>query len=214
MTTPEGEGAQSGAEGTQSGAGENATGSNGTADSNSGNGAQGSVETQPTEADRLRQEAESYREKMKLADKRASDFENKLKQLVDKDLPEQEKLKRDYEEATKQVESMRATNSKLALENAFLADNTYDWHNPKRAMQVLDRSNVEINDDGTVTGLKAALKALATSDPYLLKGTVEEKETPPPGTLPGNNGGNGGGKPDAKKLATRFPAMNTRVRRS
>jgi hypothetical protein len=213
MTTPEGEGAQSGAQGTQSGAGQAGPGSNGTPESGTGDGTQSGTETQPTEADRLRSEAESYREKMKAADKRASDFEAKFKQLTEKDMPEVEKLKRDFEEATQQVVTLRETNSKLALENAFLADNTYEWHNPKRAMQVLDRSKLEIQDDGSVSGLKEALKALATSDPYLLKPKVEEEKPLPGGTSPGNNGGIGGSKPDAKKLATRFPAMNTRVRR-
>jgi hypothetical protein len=211
MATPEGEGTQSGAEGTQSGTGENATGKTGTTDSTTDSGAQSSAEK--AEETVSRTDYEAIQARMKAADKRAADFEGKLKQLTEKDLPEVEKLKRNFEETVKQVDALRTTNSKLALENAFLSDNTYDWHNPKRAMQVLDRSSVEINDDGTVTGLKEALKALASSDPYLLKPKTEEETPKPGGTSPGNNGGTGGTKPDAKKLAARFPAMNTRVRR-
>ena len=214
MTTPEGEGTQSGAEGAQSGAGESAPGTTGTPETNPGNGTQSGAETQLTAEDRLRQEAETYRERMKAADKRASDFENKLKQLVEKDMPAQEKLQRDYEEATKQVQSLRSTNSELSLKVAFLEDNTYKWRNAKRAMQLVDLNQVEIGDDGTVTGLKEALKALATSDPYLLEAATEEekKTTSPPGTAPGNNGGTGSTKPNSKNLATRFPSMNTRAR--
>lgn len=212
MTTPEGEGTQSGTEGTQSGAGENSKGETGTTASSTEKGTQSG--TQTTEETVSRADFESVQARMKAADKRAADFEAKFKQLTEKDLPEVEKLKRNFEETTKQVESLRTTNSKLALENAFLSDNTYDWHNPKRAMQVLDRSNVEINEDGTVTGLKEALKALASSDPYLLKPKTTEEEPPKGGTAPGNNGGTGGSKTDPRKLAVRLPALNTRVKRS
>lgn len=210
MTTPEGEGTQSGAEGTQSGAGENSKGETGTTETAAAKGTQSGAEETVSKTD-----FESMRERMKAADKRASDFEKQFKQLTEKDLPEVEKLKRDFEETTKQVDSLRATNSKLSLENAFLSDNTYEWMNPKRALQLIDRSSIEIEDDGSVSGLKEALKALAASDPYLLKPKSTEEELPKPGgTAPGNNGSTSGGKPDAKKLATRFPALGTRVKRS
>ncbi len=210
MTTPEGEGAQSGAEGTQSGAGENATGHSDdtTGTSTGSSGAQsGANEDLVSRADLLKQQ-----ERTRAADERAAKVEAELRQLRDKDLPEQEKLRRDYEEATKQVETLRTTNSELSLKVAFLEDNTYEWQNPKRAMQLVDLSQVEIGDDGAVSGLKDALKALATSDPYLLKAKAE-KEQPKGGTAPGNNGSNSGAKPDSKKLASRFPALSTRVRR-
>ena len=209
MTTPEGEGAQSGAEGTQSGAGENATGNtDGTTGTETGStGAQsGATEETVSKADLIRQQ-----ERTRAADDRAARMEAELKKLRDKDLPEQEKLQRDYEEATQTVEKLRTTNSELSLKVAFLEDNTYQWQNPKRAMQLIDLGKVEISDDGTVSGLKDALKALATSDPYLLKAETEPKEPPKGGTTPGNNGGTSTGKPDAKKIASRFPAMRTRV---
>lgn len=211
MTTPEGEGAQSGAEGTQSGAGENATGNtSGTTGTESGSpGAQSGV----TEETVSKTELIKQQERTRAADERAAKVERELKQLRDKDLPEQEKLKRDYEEATKQVESLRTTNSELSLKVAFLEDNTYKWRNPKRAMQLVDLAQVEIGDDGSVSGLKEALKALATSDPYLLEAETEKQEAPKGGTSPGNNGSNSGGRPDPKKLATRFPALSTRVKR-
>jgi hypothetical protein len=151
---------------------------------------------------------------MKAADQRASKYEAELKQLKDKDLPAHEKLQRDFAEAAKQVEALRATNAKLALGNAFLADNTYEWQNPARALQLIDQSGIEVSEDGTVSGLKDALKALATSDPYLLKNKTQEETPPPGGTAPGNNGSTGGSNPSHKSLAARFPALSTRVRRS
>lgn len=211
MSHPEGEGAQSGAEGTQSGA-ENAPGTNGgSTETTPATGAQGgATEETVSKADLLKQQ-----ERTRAADERAARFEAELKQLRDKDLPEQEKLKRDYDEATKQVETLRATNSKLSLEVAFLKDNTYIWQNPARALQLVDLSQVEIADDGSVTGLKEALKALATSDPYLLKTEASNGGgTTPPPTAPGNNGGSSTTKPTTKGLETRIPALRTRVKRS
>lgn len=215
MTTPEGEGAQGGAEGTQSGAGETTGNNGGTESGTSGEGTQSGAQT-PSEAERLSAELAKQRERTQAADQRAAKIEAELRQLRDKDLPEQEKLQRDYAEAQKQVEQLQTTNGELALKVAFLEDNTYSWQNPKRAMQLIDTSQLEIQPDGSVSGLKEALKALATSDPYLLKqeaGTTTAKPEPG-GTAPGNNGGAGGKATTGKGLAQRFPALNTRVKRS
>lgn len=218
MTTPEGEGAQSGAEGTQSGAGDTTGQSGSTGTGTTGEGTQsGAGTTTPTEVERLNAELSKQRERTQAADKRAAEHEAALKQLRDKDLPEQQKLTRDLQEAQKTVENLKKTNGDLALQVAFLKDNTYAWHSPERALKLVDLTQVEIGADGAVSGLKDALKALATSDPYLVKteaGQSQEQQNVPGGTAPGNNGGTGGGKPDPKKLAARFPALSTRVRRS
>lgn len=211
MTTPEGEGAQSGAEGTQSGAGE-ATGTGSTGET-TGEGTQSGATAQTSsEADGLRAELAKQRERTLASDKRAADIEAQLKKLRDKDLPEAEKLKRDYEESQQQVTKLQDTNKSLALKVAFLSDNTYSWHNPERALKLVDLSQVSIEEDGTVNGLKDALKALATSDAYLIKQEVKEEPKPPAGTAPANNGGSTGGRPSTKGMAARIPALNTRVR--
>ncbi len=212
MSHPEGEGTQSGAEGVQGGAGDS------TGNGTESNSSQGGTETQTTtsnpDLDRARQEAESFRERMRAADQRAAKFEQELRQLRDKDLPEQEKLKRDFEETQKQVIELQSKNKELALKAAFLEDNTYSWRNPATALRLADLSQVEIQPDGSVSGLKDALKALATSDPYLVNTEAEPPKNEPGGTAPGNNGGSSTGKPDTKGIARRLPAMNTRVRRS
>lgn len=213
MSHPEGEGAQSGAEGTQSGAG-TATGSTGTDPNAGADGAQSGAEgTQTqTEVERLAAQLEAQRARTQAADKRAAEHEAALKQLRDKDLPEQQKLTRDLQAAQKTVEDLTATNGKISIENAFLRDNTHSWHNPEAALKLVDMSQVEIQADGSVTGMKDALKALAAAHPYLVK--TETTEPAKPGsTAPGNNGGSTTTAPDLKRLAARFPTMNTRVRR-
>lgn len=205
MTTPEGEGAQSGAEGTQSGAGDlTGTGTNPQTDPN---GTQSGAVTPPADTS----EIDKVRERMRQADSRAGKLEAELKQLRDKDLPEAEKLKRDYEESQSQVVKLQESNGRLAAEVAFLKDNTYTWHDPATALKLVDMSQVEIGDDGSATGMKDALKALATSHPFLVKQDVKEEPKPPAGTAPGNNGNNSGAPKSQKGMANRIPALRTRV---
>lgn len=207
----DGESTQSGAEGTQSGTGETTT----TTDPNTGeNGTQsGASESKTTDPElaRYEQENSSLRERMKAADRRAAEFEAKLKQLTEKDMPEAEKLKREHEAALQQVNKLQETNTALALKVAFLSDNTYQWHNPERALKLVDLGQVEIDADGKVSGLKDALKALATSDPYLVKQEAKQEDKTPPGTAAGTNG-TSGGRPATGKLVSTFPVMRTRVR--
>lgn len=206
----EGEGAQSGAEGTQSGTEESTTGN--TSGTNAATGTEAGAQSGTnTEAERAKAEADNFRERMRAADQRAAKFEQELKQLRDKDLPEAEKQQKDLAEANKRVETLETTNRDLALKVAFLSDNSVTWHNPDRALRLVDLSQVTIDEDGAVHGLKEALNALAKSDSYLIK-TDKEEKTPPPGTSPGNNGSSGTAKPKAGALASRLPVMNTRVR--
>ncbi len=213
MTTPEGEGAQSGAEGTQSGAGATPGTGSGTTETSTTAQSGGETGTQTATETVSRTELDAVLARMRAADQRAGKAEQELKQLRDKDLPEADKLKRDYEESQAQVQQLQDVNKALALKVAFLSDNTYTWHNPERALKLIDLSQVEIQPDGTVSGLKEALKALATSDAYLIKQEVKEEPKPPAGTAPANNGGSTGSKPTAKGMAVRIPALQTRVPR-
>jgi hypothetical protein len=203
----EGEGAQSGAdEGVQSGTGGTTTDDSGTAGTTVETGTQSGA---PSEAEKL---AESYREKMRAADQRAAKFETELKQLREKDLPEAEKQAKQLSEAQATVDKLTETNKSLALKVAFLSDNSVTWHNPERALKLVDLSNVTIDEDGTVTGLKDALTALSKSDAYLVKTDTSAEEIKPPGTAPGNNGSNGTGGTKRGALESRLPVLRTRVR--
>lgn len=213
MSHPEGEGAQSGAAGPQSGAGEaTGTGTNPETDAGAQSGAPETQPSAPTDSV-SRADFDALQNRMRAADQRAGKAEQELKQLRDKDLPEMDRLRRDYEESQAQVTKLSEKNTQLALENAFLKDNTYTWHNPERALKLVDLSQVTIEEDGSVSGLKDALKALATSDDYLIKKEVKPEAKPPVATSPGNNGGSST-KPNSKGMAARIPALQTRVRRS
>ena len=140
---------------------------------------------------RRRQEAETERDRLRA----------ELEELKGKDQTE-------LERATSRVTELESENTALnealrqtRLENAFLTDNTYTWHNPRRALSLADLSDVEIDDDGTVHGLKKALDALAKSDAYLLKKEAEgnEEETPQ---------GTGTSKNKSKRQQTKADADN------
>lgn len=214
MTTPYGEGAQSGAEGTQSGAGE----STGTTVEGTGTaeGAQsGAAQTQTSNADMVaRTDLEQQRARTKAADERAARLDAELKQLRDKDMPEVQKLQRDFQESQQQVTKLQQANQSLALQVAFLKDNTYSWHNPETALKLVDLSQVTVEEDGSVSGLKDALKALATSNDYLVKKEATVEAPKPPSTTPGNNGNTGTKPTGVKQMALRLPALNTRPRKS
>jgi hypothetical protein len=215
MTTPVGEGAQSGAAGTQSGAGDvTGTGSGTTTEPNT-TAQSGGENQQPQTTDTVsRADLDAVIARMKAADTRAGKAEQELKQLRDKDLPEAEKLQRDYQAAQEQVQKLQATNQQLALQVAFLKDNTFTWHNPESALKLVDLSQVTIEEDGSVRGLKDALKALATSNDYLVKKEATQEAPKPSGTAPANNGGSTGAKPSGKGMVARIPALQTRVKQS
>lgn len=218
MTLPV-EGAQSGATGAQSGAGsEQGTTDDGTqtqsgaTDSTNAGAQSGSTGTQP-EARYTEAELEAVRRRMQAADQRAAALEAERNQLRDKDLPALEKLQRDYADATKERDELKVKTRAQALENAFLKDNKYKWKNPAAALKLADLAKVDVQEDGTVTGLTAALDALAKSDSYLLDTAKDETtgtETTGSTGAPGTNGRKGDQGAGLKGMAARIPALRTR----
>jgi len=211
MTQPD-PSAQSGAPDPQSGVGTG--GSDGTPPITDPTQSGGTPSTTPPAdpADPKDAELARYRERMQAADRRAAGVEAELKQLRDKDLPEAEKLKRDYEETLTALAAAREQNKGLAIGNAFSLENTYDWHDPKAALSMLDRSRLEVADDGAVTGMKVALKALAESNPWMLKPKADAGTGAPAsvGVPPVNGSGAPAGK-NVQDLKSRFPGLRAKL---
>lgn len=164
-----------------------------------------------------RAEYEALRARLAAADKRAADNEAALKQIRDKDMPAIEKMTRDLAERDAQLAQQTTELNAKRIENAFLTDNTHKWRNPATAMRLLDQSKILVDSDGTVSGMKDALAALAKSDEYLLApvegdggGDGKPPATPPLGTPPAN-GGTGTGASSASAMQKRFPALRTRI---
>lgn len=102
----------------------------------------------------LRQKA-ALKEKLAAAEARIADLEGKDKSA--EDTAEDDRIK--------QQESVIRD---LQIERAFLLDNTHNWHDPKVALRLADLSDIEIDEDGTVEGLKQALADVAKKHPYLV----------------------------------------------
>lgn len=100
---------------------------------------------------------------------------------------------------------------RLRIANAFLASNSHDWADPEDALRLADLSDVEIEEDGTVHGLKQALDRLAKRKPHLLKSkSDEDKGKGPSGSA--NNGRRKGQtkKPDRDALSKSYPILAAR----
>lgn len=215
MSMPAGEGAPSGTPGTPSGPASTGTpdpqtGVNPGVTAPSGTEPQTPPERVPTQA-----EYDAIKNQLRAADQRRDAAEKDAKALRDAQLSEEEKRKRDLAEAQAELAKRDEAVKQLKLENAFVTDNTYDWHDPKTALKVADLSGVTIDDAGKVTGLKEALKATAESNPWMVK--PKDGVTAPSGGAPagstgvGSSAGANASGVSRTDLEKKFPALRGRA---
>ena len=179
-------------------------------------GAQG--QQQPTKSvAELQAELEATRRRMTAADQNSAKYQAELKKLQDAQLSEQDKLKRDFADAQETITKLQEENKRLRVENHFVTDSTYNWHDPHAALKLANLSDVKFDDAGKPSGLTEAMKAVAEAHPFLLKpkeegGSGGTPPAPPAGST-GVNGrpGNQPNGPDRSALEKRFPAMRGRV---
>jgi hypothetical protein len=148
--------------------------------------------------------------------KEQEDELNELRQFKAKadqeNLTESERVKAQLEQSGKTIESLTEANRRLAINNAFLANNTVTWHDSAAALKLVDLSAVEVKD-GEVTNpdvLAAAIKKLSDDNPWMVATdeTPEPKKKAPPKSGDAPQGGNPDpNKPDISKLAVKYPAL-------
>lgn len=134
------------------------------------------------------------------------------RQLQEKDTKADGTTKAQVTELTEKTNKQDKTIHDLRIQNAFLTANTYQWHDVADALRLADLSGVEIDpEDGSVTGLKEALQALARSKPHLIKKVESSKEKQ------GQSGSKNNGKrkgetkrPDRAALAKDYPVLANR----
>jgi hypothetical protein len=168
----------------------------GTNDTNTGNqgasGDQGVSGTDKNEQPAVTvAEFEAMRERMKAADRAKADAETKLREIERKDMSELDKAKTDLQDRDAQIKTLTEKVSEMALQNAFLTNNKYTWHDPEDALRLLNREGVEVGEDGKVKGLAPAIAELAKKKPHLLKSEKDDSKD-----------GNGNGSPAASGSAT------------
>jgi hypothetical protein len=172
-----------------------------------GNGTDGTSGTDGAADTVSRADFEALSNRMKAADRRATAAENKVKASEDKDKTELELAKEAAKKAEGDLNSAKADIRSTKLMNAFLANNGTAWHDVGDAFKLLMENHaggVDIDDQGKVTGMDAAIKSLAKSKAYLVKtGTSEATGTAQNGSRKGDDEKN---KLDRAKMAARFPA--------
>ncbi|QNJ59223.1 scaffolding protein [Mycobacterium phage MrMiyagi] len=167
-----------------------------------------------TEAKRI--SAESERDSVK----------GKLTEKERQEMDEIDRLKAEKEEHTTTIETLRATNAKLALLNAIGNDSRFTWHNTDLVADQLNREIVKVDDRGNVSGLQKELARVAKDHPYLLKteeqqGNSQQQNNQQQqqnslgvvtGFQPGQGGSNSGSlDQNAQELAKKYPALANRL---
>lgn len=170
---------------------------------------------QPTGKTYTQAEMDAIMARMQAADRNRTEAQDKLKKIEQAQMTELDRTKAQLTEAQNALVQAQQANQERALENAFLADNTYSWHNSEDALALLDRAGVEVKEDGTVSGMKAAIEKLSKERAYLIKpaeGTnnngLKSGPTGVPGTAKPQAGTN-----DHGTMEKRFSALRGRVPR-
>lgn len=184
-------------------------------DNDGDEGAEGSGESSPHGATVSLAEYEALKNRMQAADKNRSAAEKKVKEYEDKDRSDLEKAQRDLKEKSELADKLEKQLAKQTIHNKFLASNKHTWHDPETALALLDMTEVQIEEDGKVTGLEDAIENLAKSKPFLIKdeGGKQDKDEKknkggrPSGSQPPSNGSNQNRDTDRDKLLKKYPQL-------
>lgn len=165
----------------------------------------GSTETEDNSAKAAlsRENAKRRLQNKELA-KQNEELAKKLKAFEDKDKSEFDKLSSKFDEVSQQNAQLTDLLQRKSLEVAFLADTTYDWHNPKLVLGQLNMADlVDSSGEVDVEKLKAETKSIADANPFLVKGD----------STPATSGSAVGSKKkqdkslSEKELRKRFPSL-------
>lgn len=122
--------------------------------------------------------AESLQEQL---DKANKELENRDKQITDlqkaKDGDNQE-LKDKLDQYKQENAQYQADMKELKLNNAIKLAVAKDANDANDVLLMLDKSNLELQEDGNVKGLEDAVKALQESKPYLFADNKATGRTP------------------------------------
>lgn len=119
--------------------------------------------------------------------KKADELEQQAKDAAEAAAKEQGKFEDLYKTANERATTLEGQLKQTRIENAVTLEAAkLGVVDPVAAVKLLDQSNISVSDDGTISGVAEAVKALQTSSPYLFK-------TPAQGSVgSGTNPANGG----------------------
>lgn len=148
----------------------------------------------------LKKEAGERRIALREANKKITELEAKAEELSLKDASELEKAKAavtklEAGDAKKEAALKKAVLENAALKTKIVIDKkTVEWVDIEDVLNHLHgASGVEVDEDGTVSGVEDVLKKLAKAKPHWIKAAAPVNGGAPSGV----NSGGGSGKPDA-----------------
>jgi len=161
------------------------------------------------------QDVDAIMKRLSGADKARVDAEKRVKEFEDASKSELDKAKSDAEEAKKRADAAEKELIEARVSNAFLTSSKHSWHDPETALALLDRSEIRIDDDGKIVGVKEAADALAKAKPFLLSDKRSDERSSggnngggkPSGGQPSNNGSGTNKEKERQKLLEKYPAL-------
>lgn len=167
------------------------------------------------------EEAKRRRLQVKTERQRAQQLENELNELKNKDKTDTEKVVAERDQLKAKVEAIEPKYLELQKRHAVVVDALamgFDQKQMKPLLRLMDLDSVEIEDDGTVSGVKEALEAAKNEFPALLgtgkngnKGDGDDdkddkEDLPSTGSRHNSRKGKPGQTSDAD-LAKKYPAL-------
>lgn len=118
--------------------------------------------------------------------KKADELEQAAAKAAEEAAKEQGKFEDLYKTANERAEKAEAAVKQVRIENAVTVEAAkLGVIDPAAAIKLMDQSSISVSDDGTISGVAEAVKALQTSSPYLFKtpaqGSVGGGDTNPAG---------------------------------
>lgn len=122
--------------------------------------------------------------------KKADELEKQQQEAERKAAEEQGKFQDLYKSAEERATKAEAALKQTRIENAAtLAAAKLGVIDPAAAIKLMDQSSITVSDDGTISGVEDAVKALQQSSPYLFK-TQAQGSVGDGNTNPGNGANN------------------------
>lgn len=139
---------------------------------------------------------------------KAKQLEDEKAQQEEKSLEEQKKFQEladkratDLEKANETIKNMQISQ---ALTNKLVPEGVVDV---EAAIQLVDRSKIEIDDNGNVSGVEDAIEALKTNKTYLFKEGDNNSNTSLGSSSNNNQGDSGGGTMKFKRSQLQDPVF-------
>lgn len=156
----------------------------------------------------------SAEQKLVAAEAERDELKKAQEEVDRKGKTELENAKADVEKLNQTVADKDQTIKRLTVENAFLQLKDIEWHNPQRALKLVDLSDVEFDEKtGSVKDpakLVAAAKDLAKTDSYLVRSKTSVSEGTPTGRPSGQApaGGKNGAVPSDAEIKNKWNLNN------